>query len=100
MLRAACHLEAPEGGGRRKEKVGAMHAGPGISGAKGRGGEEGGGWPGVGWREGGGRAAAPWGLGVVCKVRAGAWAGSMAALQKRKSLLLSSPLHATTSRFL
>lgn len=36
MLRAACHLETPEGGGRRKGKVGAVHAGSGVGGVKGR----------------------------------------------------------------
>ena len=52
MLRAPCHLEAPEGGGRRKEKVGAVHAGCRIGEAKGRGGEEGRGWFRVGWERG------------------------------------------------
>lgn len=51
MLRAACHLEAPEGGGRRKENVGAVHAGCRTGEAKGRGGEEGRGWFKVGWGE-------------------------------------------------
>ncbi|KAM5326922.1 uncharacterized protein AAES06_013898 isoform 1-T1 [Glossophaga mutica] len=44
MLRAACHMEAPEGGGRRKEKVGVVRIGSRTDEAKGRGGEEGRGW--------------------------------------------------------
>lgn len=81
MLRAACHLETPEGGGRRKGKVGAVHAGSRVGRVKGR--EEG--TEEVALGSGGERPAGGWagplcGLAVDSEIRAGSWAGSVAAL--------------------
>lgn len=61
MLCATCHWEAPKVGVARKEKVGVVHAGLGIGGAKGRGREEGRGWTRVEWeeRQAGGCAVGP-----------------------------------------
>lgn len=80
MLRAACHSEAPEGGGWRKEEVGALHAWSGVGGAKGRGGEEGGDWPGVGW----GRSRRAMGAGLWTMKLGGFSTGGVVAFKRGK----------------
>lgn len=99
MPRAACHLEAPEGGGLLGRKRSARCT-LGLGLARRKGGEERS--EGAGQRsrgEGGGPAAAPGCLGVDFEVRAGSWAASLAALESEKSRTLLQA-HTATSIFL